>query len=81
MTRLTRTERRRLERARAKARLGQPYLTKQLAAVAADPSLARPGTVTIVRVLHDDWCPKLAGGLCRCDPDLAFEAVPGEGAP
>ena len=76
MTRLTRAERRRLERVRAKARLRQPYLEKQVAAIAADPSLAPRGAVTIVTVMHDARCPRPSGGLCRCDPDLAFETLP-----
>ena len=29
-----------------------------------------PGTVTVVTLYHDDDCPKLRGGECRCNPDL-----------
>jgi hypothetical protein len=28
----------------------------------------KPGTLRLVDVLHDDDCPKLIGGACRCDP-------------
>lgn len=82
-TNLTRQERRRLERERVKAALRQPYLERQLAAVSADPSIAPPGHVSIASVLHDDWCPKLTGGLCRCDPEITFETLPTpkDGAP
>lgn len=74
--RLSRQERRRLERVRAKALMRQPYITKQLQALSTDPTLAAPGTLTIGTVFHDEWCPKLSGGLCRCDPDLTFEPTP-----
>jgi hypothetical protein len=28
------------------------------------------GRVALVNVAHDDWCPKLTGGACTCDPDM-----------
>jgi hypothetical protein len=28
-----------------------------------------PGSVVTLDVLHDDGCPKLAGGACRCEPE------------
>jgi len=38
----------------------------------------QPGTVTVVTVMHDDDCPRIATppGLCTCDADIA----PVEGA-
>jgi hypothetical protein len=69
--RLTRRERRRLERVAAKAHLKQPYILRQLAAADAFPR----GRVTIANVFHDDWCPKLRGGLCRCDPEITYETL------
>jgi hypothetical protein len=33
--------------------------------------LPKPGTVGLVMVAHDDWCPKIKGGPCRCDPDVS----------
>ena len=33
----------------------------------------KPGEVSIVTVGHDDWCPKLTGGPCRCDADVVVE--------
>ncbi len=68
---LTRRERRQLERVAAKARRGQPYIESLLAAGATLPA----SSVSIVEVLHDDWCPKLRGGLCRCEPDVVTREV------
>ena len=28
-----------------------------------------------VEIRHDDWCGLLKGGICNCDPDLAFMPV------
>jgi hypothetical protein len=33
----------------------------------------KPGEIAIVNVRHDDDCPRLRGGECRCVPDI--EAV------
>ena len=71
---LSRQERRHLERTRAKAFRRQRYL-QQLAET--DPAQFQPGTITIAHIAHDDWCPKLNGGLCRCEPSIAFETVYG----
>jgi hypothetical protein len=31
----------------------------------------KPGTVTMIEYVHDEWCPKLKGiGECLCDPDV-----------
>jgi len=68
---LTRRERRQLERVAVKARRGQPYIESLLAAGATLPR----GSVSIVEVLHDDWCPKMRGGLCRCQPDIVILEV------
>lgn len=68
---LTRQERRRLERAAAKARLKQPYIKPVVAAGQEQPA----GTVSIVEVRHDDWCPKLQGGICRCNPDIVIRSA------
>jgi len=68
---LTRHERRKLARVAAKARRGQPYIEPIIEAGLAAPA----GTVSIVEVSHDDWCPKLHGGLCRCQPDIMTREV------
>jgi len=68
---LTRRERRQLARVAARARRGQPYLAQVIAAGQSLP----PQSVSIVEVRHDDWCPKLAGGLCRCEPDIVTREV------
>jgi hypothetical protein len=69
---LSRQERRRLERLAKKAYLRQPYVARQLADADAFPR----GRVTLVSVFHDPWCPRLRGGLCRCDPEIAYEVLP-----
>jgi hypothetical protein len=74
--RLSRQERRRLARERVKRHAEQPYVGKMLSAALADPGLAPRGTVTVCRVLHDDRCPALAGGLCRCDPEIEWGREP-----
>ena len=68
---LTRHERRQLERVAAKAQCGQPYMEPLLEAGLTAPA----GSVSIVEVSHDDWCPKLRGGLCRCQPDIVTREV------
>jgi hypothetical protein len=75
-SRLSRQERRALERARAKAEADQPYISKLYP---PEEALA-PGSVTIALVGHDDWCPKLVGGLCRCNPDVVYERIGGDEA-
>jgi hypothetical protein len=72
---LTRQERRRLERVAAKAYLRQPYVVRQLADADALPR----GHITIANIAHDDWCPKLRGGLCRCNPEITYEPLPAAG--
>ena len=68
---LTRSERRQLERVAAKARQRQSYIAPVIEAGQALPS----GSLSIIEVRHDDWCPKLAGGICRCQPDLVTRLV------
>lgn len=36
----------------------------------------RPGTLSDIYVLHDDWCGKLKGGECRCNPDISVSFKP-----
>jgi hypothetical protein len=35
--------------------------------------VGKPGEVIHVNVMHDSSCPRLAGGMCACTPDI--EAV------
>ena len=49
--------------------LDEAYFPKLLTAMAA----AKPGKTSIVTIRHDDWCPKLMGGPCRCDADVVVE--------
>jgi hypothetical protein len=32
-----------------------------------------PGSIVQLDVLHDDGCPKLDGGACRCEPSHQVE--------
>ena len=50
--------------------LDQEYYTKVKALS------AEPGKIYNVTISHDDWCPLLKGGPCRCDPDVSQEEVP-----
>jgi hypothetical protein len=72
--RLTRRERRALDRVAAKARARQPYVAPVIEAGQSAP----PASLMIVTVSHDSWCPKLAGGLCRCRPDVVPRIVEDE---
>jgi hypothetical protein len=49
--------------------LDEAYIPKLLTAMAG----AKSGKASIVIIRHDDWCPKLAGGPCRCDADVVVE--------
>ncbi len=51
--------------------LDEAYFPKVMATIAAQGVL-RPG-VTLVHVKHDDDCPKLSGGPCRCEADVPLE--------
>ena len=37
---------------------------------------AQPGTVMMFEVRHDDDCPKLSGGSCRCRPIVGMTKTP-----
>lgn len=34
------------------------------------------GKIYHLKILHDNWCPKLRGGTCVCSPDYKMEEVP-----
>jgi hypothetical protein len=34
------------------------------------------GRVVHVTVRHDDWCAKLNGGICNCNPDASANLQP-----
>lgn len=59
---------------RAAAYLAQPYVREleraKALGFASGAIPLRPGTVHYVEVRHDGDCPKLRGGLCRCQPEL-----------
>ncbi len=68
---LTRRERRQLECVAIKARRRQSYIAPVIEAGQALPS----GSLSIIEVRHDAWCPKLAGGICRCEPEIETRMV------
>lgn len=35
----------------------------------------KEGGVYMMTCYHDDWCPKLKGGECRCNPDLKMKEL------
>jgi hypothetical protein len=41
----------------------------------APPIALRPGALTLLTYYHDDDCPQLSGGACRCDPDIALREI------
>ena len=50
-----------------------PYMKRALNQWKKDG--AKPG-VFVVKIIHDDWCNKLAGkGDCNCNPDIIREQV------
>lgn len=48
---------------------------EMLDAIVADGGYV-PGSVVVLDVLHDDVCPKLSGGACRCDPEYQATVSP-----
>lgn len=38
------------------------------------------GALLLLDYGHDDRCPKLVGGICRCDPDVVATIQPARGA-
>jgi len=43
------------------------------ATVARIEKLLRPGTITMVRVLHDSWCGIYRGISCDCNVEIVVE--------
>lgn len=33
------------------------------------------GTIQMLNYYHDEWCPKLKGGECCCNPDTKLEVL------
>lgn len=54
----------------------QPYVQAIERARQAGAIPAIPGTVSVLRVAHDGDCPRLHGGLCRCQPDIELRWEP-----
>jgi len=53
------------------AKESKGYMGKILAA----SNLAKPGKIYVTKILHDDWCEKLKGGECNCDPEIKMVEV------
>lgn len=51
------------------------YVDKFLVAVSRLQPV--PGTVSVMRVFHDDGCRIWKTGLCTCDPDVELPDWPG----
>ena len=51
--------------------LDEGYYAKVLAL-----PMPKGGETEHVMIAHDDWCPKLKGGPCRCDPDVSIQKEP-----
>lgn len=49
-------------------------------AVLAAGGLA-PESVTLLEIAHDAGCPKVAGGACKCNPEVTAAIHPATGAP
>ncbi len=43
-----------------------------------ETTTAAPG-VAHLTVQHDDWCPQLNGGACRCNPNMLMGRLGEEG--
>lgn len=69
MDNLTRHQRRKLAALQRNQRTRQPYISD---AVRLTGDLS-PGTIATATVRHDQWCPRLRGGLCRCRPDVEVQ--------
>lgn len=76
-TKLSRQQRRALERTRAKQYEQQPYVQLQRDVFA--PFL-EPGRVYLSDVYHDDWCPFLSGGFCECEPEIVMRRLAKDGS-
>ena len=60
----------------ARGQRQQPYGRKIEAAIRDGAIPRHSGMVGRIDVAHDDWCPKLRGGPCNCDPDLSIRWEP-----
>lgn len=49
-----------------KRRMRRGYLAQAIALGIAQ----KPGTFSVIRVAHDDWCSIFRGGECDCYPDI-----------
>ncbi|MFZ0232404.1 MAG: hypothetical protein WA306_09315 [Candidatus Acidiferrales bacterium] len=57
--------------------LNNNYITKVLNKVETGEIPITRGSMSIVNILHDDWCAKLKGDEfeCNCDPDVEMGAT------
>ena len=64
---------------RSKDRGGVPAYLAPLLALIRSSGAMRPGTVTHLKVEHDDWCGYFAAGVCDCNPNVKRLASPPPG--
>ena len=53
--------------------LRQPYMRKILKLARKLP--LKKGAKYLAGILHDDDCPALSGGFCRCNPEITLYVV------
>ncbi len=54
---------------------GGNYVSKVKELVPGLREMLSPGSLTLVTVLHDDWCGHFRGLPCNCDPDTVVHPV------
>lgn len=48
----------------------RPTYIRQILDAWARGEIDRTPGLQHIDVMHDDWCPKLHGGLCTCKPEI-----------
>ena len=54
---------------------GGNYVNKVMESVPGLREMLSPGSLTLVTVLHDDWCGHFRGLPCDCDPDTVVQPI------
>ena len=52
------------------------YLKKILQRISSKQLV--PGTISMIRVYHDDWCAIYKGNPCNCNPDIDMGELQGK---
>lgn len=56
----------------------EPRVPRNLPHLFVEGWVPSPGEVVEVVMRHDDDCPRLRGGACRCEPEVEVVAVDGK---